>query len=60
MRRIKGIVRTVVAIAGAISLNSPMMVMVAAGLGARIHLRIERVEELSKIGPQTLCTIQSP
>ena len=33
MRRIKGIVRTVVAIAGAISLNSPMMVTVAAGSG---------------------------
>ena len=33
MRRIKGIVRTVVAIAGAISLNSPMVVLVAAGSG---------------------------
>ena len=31
MRRIKGIVRTVVAIAGAIGLNSPMIGMVAAG-----------------------------
>lgn len=33
MRRIKGIVRTVVAIAGAISLNSPLMGMVIAGSG---------------------------
>ena len=33
MKRIKGIVRTVMAIAGAISLNSPMMGMVAAGSG---------------------------
>jgi hypothetical protein len=31
MRRIRGLVRTVMAIAGAVNLNSPMMGMAAAG-----------------------------
>jgi hypothetical protein len=52
MRRIKGIVRTVVAIAGAISLNSPIMMgMVAAGPGFASELN--GLEDVScKIGSQ--------
>ena len=51
MRRIKGIVRTVVAIAGAISLNSPMMVTVAAGSGQGFTSELNGLEEGScKIG----------
>lgn len=51
MRRIKGIVRTVVAIAGAISLNSHMMVMVAAGSGQGFTSELKGLEDGScKIG----------
>ena len=46
MRRIKGIVRTVVAIAGAISLNSPMMVTVAAGSGQGLTSELTGPEDV--------------
>ena len=51
MKRIKGIVRTVMAIAGAISLNSPMMGMVAAGSGQGFASELNGHESVaSKIG----------
>jgi hypothetical protein len=51
MRRIKGIVRTVVAIAGAIGLNSPMMV--TGGPGQEFTSELNGLEEGScKIGSQ--------
>ena len=51
MRRIKGIVRTVVTIAGAISLNSPMVVMVAADSGQGFTSELKGIEDGScKIG----------
>lgn len=54
MRRIKGIVRTVVAIAGAISLNSPIMMgMVAAGSGQGFRSEMNGPEGVS-------CKISSP
>lgn len=53
MRRIKGIVRTVVAIAGAISLNSPMMGMVAAGSGQGFASELNGLQGVAcKIGSQ--------
>lgn len=48
VRRIKGLVRTVVTIAGVISLNSPLIIPVAASSEQRFISRLSGIDESSR------------